>query len=242
MKFEERVRVYEYKLNDTDDQVIEYIKQNKEEVVELSIQNLAKKLYTVPNTIVRVSKKLGYRGFSELKIALKLENSSEYINIPHISENIRKTYEIIDMNTINKIAKKIHESNKISFYGVGNSIYFCEMMVNNLKCVGKKAEFFSHRHDIIYNAQNLKLKDLVFVISVSGETKQILEATTIAKEKGALIVSLTHLSENSLAKLANINLYSWTPKKILNNYDVTDRTPLMIVLRKLIECYWRNYS
>ncbi|TDT62851.1 MurR/RpiR family transcriptional regulator [Fonticella tunisiensis] len=241
MKFEERVRIFEHKLNDTDDQIIDYIRSNKEEVINISIQKLAQKLFTVPNTIIRLSRKLGYEGFSELKLALKSENDIRPMKLSDISENIRKSYEFVDMEVIDKIARKFEESKKVLFYGVGDSIYFCEMMAKNLRCVGKKAEFFVHRHDMIYSAENINPKDLVFVISASGETKQVLEPTVIAKEKGAFIISLTHLSDNSLAKLAAINLYCWAPKQKLNNYDITDRTSMMIVLRKLSEHYWKHY-
>ena len=41
MNFEERVHQYEYKLNDTEDQIIEYIVKNKADVINLSIQALA---------------------------------------------------------------------------------------------------------------------------------------------------------------------------------------------------------
>lgn len=133
------------------------------------------------------------------------------------------------------------DSNNVLFYGVGDSLPFCEMMFNNLKCVGRKAEFFIHRHDMIYSAEKASLKDLVFAVSISGETKQVIEAVTIAKNRGVPIVSLTHLCENSLSKLACLNLYCWTPKQKINNYDVTDRTSLMIVLRKLSEHYWSLY-
>lgn len=40
MRFEERVHKYEYKLNDTDDQIIDYILQYKEDVTGQSIQVL----------------------------------------------------------------------------------------------------------------------------------------------------------------------------------------------------------
>ncbi|XOS93558.1 MurR/RpiR family transcriptional regulator [Brevibacillus laterosporus] len=73
MLFEEQIKKYEYKLNDTDEQIIEYILKNKEEAVNLSIQNLAAKHFTVPNTITRLSKKLGYEGYSQMKISLKEE-------------------------------------------------------------------------------------------------------------------------------------------------------------------------
>lgn len=241
MKFEDRVQIYEHKLNDTDDQIIEYIKVNREKVINLSIQKLAQELFTVPNTIVRLSRKLGYEGFAELKIALKSEINKQLITFTNFSDNIKKTYEVIDINVIDKVAKNFQEAKKILFYGAGDSIPFCEMMAKNLRCVGGKAEFFAHRHDMIYSAEHIKPKDLVFVISVTGETKQLLEVVNIAKEKGAVIISLTHLNENSLVKLADTSLYCWAPKQKLNNYDITDRTPIMVVLRKLSEHYWKYY-
>lgn len=241
MKFEDRVQIYEHKLNDTDDQIIEYIKVNREKVINLSIQKLAQELFTVPNTIVRLSRKLGYEGFAELKIALKSEINKQLITFTNFSDNIKRTYEVIDTNVIDKVAKNFQEAKNILFYGIGDSIPFCEMMAKNLRCVGEKAEFFAHRHDMIYSAENIKPRDVVFVISVTGETKQLLEAVNIAKQKGAVIISLTHLNENSLIKLAHISLYCWTPKQKLNNYDITDRTPIMVVLRKLSEHYWKYY-
>lgn len=56
MQFQERIQKYEYKLNDTDDQIIEYIINHKQEITNISIQTLTSRLYTVPNTIVRLSK------------------------------------------------------------------------------------------------------------------------------------------------------------------------------------------
>ncbi len=53
------MQLNEDKLNDTDDQIVEYIRKNREEIGDISIQAMAKGLYTVPNTIVRFAKKLG---------------------------------------------------------------------------------------------------------------------------------------------------------------------------------------
>lgn len=242
MKFEDRVRIFEHKLNDTDDQIIDFIKENKVEVLDISIQKLSEKVFTVPNTIVRLSKKLGYEGFSEFKTGLKLEGEMVVNIISNIPENITKTYEIMDIKVIGKVAKKINETRNIFFYGVGDSLPFCEMMVKYLRCVGKKAEFFTHRHDMLYSIENITPKDLVFVISASGETEQVIEAVKMIKNKGTTIISLTHLCDNSIVRLSDISLYCFSPKQKLNNYDITDRTPMMIVLRRVIEKFWSIHS
>jgi DNA-binding MurR/RpiR family transcriptional regulator len=242
MKFKERVLIYEDKLNDMDDQIVDYINNNREDFLSQSIQRTAEKLFTVPNTIVRFSKKLGYTGFADLKYSLKNEDRSistrEGNTKFSIVKNINKTMELIDINMINKVAKKIIESNNIYCIGMGDSIYFCEMLTKNLRCVGKKSEFFLHRHDMIYNMEKCNNKDIVIVISVSGETKQLIEAVNIAKPRGAYIIALTHLSVNSISKLANSNLHFWAPEIRINNYNATDRVGIIIVTRMLVETVW----
>ncbi|NER40454.1 hypothetical protein G3M54_04080 [Bacillus megaterium NBRC 15308 = ATCC 14581] len=58
MLFEDRVHKFEYKLNDTDDQIVEYIREHTQDIVHMSIQYLASQLFTVPNTITRFCKNL----------------------------------------------------------------------------------------------------------------------------------------------------------------------------------------
>ncbi|MDU6976065.1 MAG: MurR/RpiR family transcriptional regulator, partial [Clostridiales bacterium] len=70
MNFEERVLLNELRLTDTDDQVVDYIREDYNRFVNQSVQKVAEDLFTVPNTIVRLSKKLGYKGFSDLKFSL----------------------------------------------------------------------------------------------------------------------------------------------------------------------------
>jgi len=47
MKFEERVQLNEDKLNDTDDQIVDYIRENRAGIGDISIQAMAEALYTV---------------------------------------------------------------------------------------------------------------------------------------------------------------------------------------------------
>lgn len=244
MKFKERVLIYEDKLKDTDDQIVDYINNNTEEFLSQSIQKTAEILFTVPNTIVRFSKKLGYSGFSDLKHCLKnedkLQSSKDSNKNFSILNNINKTIELIDINIINKVAKKIVESKNILCIGTGDSIYFCEILTKNLRCVGKKSEFFQHRHDMIYNIDKCDNKDVIIAISVSGETKQLIEAVNIAKDRGTYVIALTHLSVNCISELADAKLHYWAPKMSINNYNATDRVGILIVTRLLSEAVWNE--
>jgi len=237
--FEERAQKFEYKLNDTDDQIIEYIISHKQEAVLLSIQQLAAKFYTVPNTITRLSKKLEFDGFSHMKNSLKEElNADEAIEEDHLTYNIKKTVDLIDYKHLKSIVKFIQEANRVVFIAVGDTAPMCEVMVKNLKVSNKQAEYYIHRHEVIHEVNQLDKTDVAFFISLSGETQQMLEIAHLVKKRGVRLISLTHFNENSLQKIADVKLYCYSPRKMINKFNVTDKTPAMIVLRALAETYW----
>ncbi|NKQ18708.1 MurR/RpiR family transcriptional regulator [Brevibacillus laterosporus] len=239
MLFEEQIKKYEYKLNDTDEQIIEYILKNKEEAVNLSIQNLAAKHFTVPNTITRLSKKLGYEGYSQMKISLKEEiNQKKEPMKDSLSFNLHKTLSIIDRDKLVIVTKMIQEANRVLCFAVGDTTPFCEIIVKYLKIAGKQAEHYYHRHDMIHEVNHLEATDVLFLISLSGETSQVLDIAEIAKKRGVRLISLTHFYKNSLQQMADANLYCYSPNRKFKEYNITDKTPVMIVLRALAEIYW----
>jgi DNA-binding MurR/RpiR family transcriptional regulator len=239
MRFEERVHKYEYKLNDTDDQIIEHIINNKQEAVTMSIQYLASKLYTVPNTITRLSKKLGYEGYSQMKISLKEEiHTQQDLSEDCLINNINKTIGLIDREKLAIVTKMIQEAHRVLFFGVGDTAPFCEIMVKNLKVVGKHAEYHFHRHDMVHEVNQLEVTDVLFLISLSGETPQVIDMAELAKQRGARLISLTHFDKNSLEHMSDAKLYCYSPKKTFNDFNITDKTPVLIVLQALAEFYW----
>lgn len=246
MFLEERAQKFEYKLNDTDDQIIGYIVKNKQIVATLSIQSLAAALYTVPNTITRLSKKLGYDGYSQLKNSLKDELNEEWKEQAEeqnsLYATVQKTYNLIDMDKIELIGRLLGEAKKILFFGVGDSVPFCDMMVKNLKVSGILSDFSIHAHEIRHGINQLNSGDILFLISLSGETPQVLEMAELARTKSITIISLTHFDRNPLQGIADVNLYCYAPKKVLNGHNVTDKTSLMIILRVLSEYIWNHHE
>lgn len=241
MNFEDRIRKFEYKLNDTDDQIIEYILAHKKNVVDLSIQALASQLFTVPNTITRFSKKLGYDGFSHMKNSLKEEASKETEQIENpLVFKINKTIELIDTEKLEKVSKLLLEAKKIIFFGVGDTAVFCEMLMKNLKIAGIYAEFYVFRHEAELEIKQLRKGDVLFLISLSGETKLVLQMAKMAKDNGVTLISLTHFDSNSLQKMTDVQLYCYSPRKMFNNRNVTDKTPLLIVIQSLSEYFWEK--
>lgn len=248
MNFEERTVFHEIQLNETDDSIIDYIRLHREDIMKLSIQKIASDLYTVPNTVMRLSKKLGYSGFSELKYSLQGESKAEEGDatissqlLSQLPVNIVKTLDIVDTSAIKKAASMMYQAGCCIFAGVGDSSYFCEMLGKNLRCLDRSVQYYQQIHDMSYAVKHGTRDDLLIIISARGENERILR---LAKEAGCIgmpIISITHFNENSLAKLAAVNLFFWGEEREVNGYNVTDRSGLMMILRLLSEEFWQSY-
>lgn len=243
MNFEERVLFHEFQLNDTDDMIVDYIRKRREELNSITIKQIAADNYTAPNTVMRLCKKLGYKGFAELKVLLAEEKKKhdQEIMYDRIPKSIMKTLDLISYDQLLLVADKIKNARTCHFIGVGDSRTSCEMMVKNLMCQDKNSVSYVDYLDIDYRVKHCHKKDILFFISVSGENERLLKVAREAKERGICIISIKHFSENSLSKIADILMFFWREERMVNGYNVTDRLGLELLLRQLSEVFWRTY-
>ena len=108
--------------------------------------------------------------------------------------------ENIILGGINKYTNKLLDCKRIIIIGCGTSWhtgliieYFFEKHLK-IPVEVEYASEFRYRNPIIYK------DDIVFVISQSGETADTLEATKIAKEKGATVLGIVNAVGSSIAR------------------------------------------
>lgn len=240
LSFEEKLRVYDHKLNESDLMMARFILDNKEYVAQNSIQVLAKQFFTVPNTLVRFSKKLEYGGFSELKSQIKNEVNEHKIEKNDLFALIAKTYSLNDQDKLYKTARAFKEAKSIWCFGIGDNAPLCEALVKRFKKGGALISFPPHRHEIIAEIKtDAQRGDVAFFISVTGESLPVLEAARVAREKGVFVISLTHFSENPLADLADLKLYCENPRRYYQEYTIDLTSPLLFVIEMVWEEYYR---
>ncbi len=122
IKTEELVSKYFFDLNENDLAIWKYISNNKKEASESTLVNLAKKCNYSKSSIHRFAQKISYKGFSELKYALKAELEAE-----DLEGNLIDQYVSIIANSMNEmkyrdfstIFQLIQSSKKVFIYGTG---------------------------------------------------------------------------------------------------------------------------
>ena len=91
-------------------------------------------------------------------------------------------------------------------YGIYRSAALATDLYYQLLEIGVQASFVSDVLTCATSALMLGEKDLVIAISSSGQTKDVIDAVKIAKEKGVSVICLTGNRNSPLAKLSDVVL------------------------------------
>ncbi len=246
MIFEKRVYQHEFKLNDTDDSVVDYIRKHRADLHHISIHKMAEDLFVSPNAIMRTVKKLGYSGFSELKFSIDKEihgsqdKSAEKRVLDRIPQNIVKSIDVLEQDSVDLLVDAMWKAEKILFAGIGDSIYFCELFGRSLRCMDRKVEYYTQIHDVEYATRNLQKGDLIIILSASGTPKRLIDIALTAKDKEATSCCITHYGNNPLSEVCDMQLCFWGEQRIVNGYNMTDRSGLMMAIRLICEEFWKR--
>lgn len=251
MSFEDRVSLHMLRLNDVEDDIVDYLRQNAGQIGELSINKIAKDLYICPNTVVRLARKLGYRGFSELKYSLasqqggreqeELKKIKRFLE-PELSKHILRTVELIDKKLLRDVLGKVYSARRVALFGMGDSQYFCELLAKYLSRVSDNIEMRFHiLMDSEYSVSRLREGDVAIFISSTGESPWIIELAEMARKKQAFIIAITTDSDNTLRRMADRVLLFSSEDKYFKNYNVPDLTGLMLLIRYIANTYWNSY-
>ncbi|KAA0548421.1 MurR/RpiR family transcriptional regulator [Bacillus sp. BGMRC 2118] len=204
----------------------DYILSYPDEVVNLSIQKLAEKAEVSEATIIRLSKSLKCKGFQELKlkIAYELAKSESanglYEDIPSddsiqsfiqsVSQNniqsIQNTLLVLSEEELEKAVSLISNARIVAVYGIGASAVIAQDFKQKLTRINRWCEAALDRDTQVTISANLTKQDVAFGISYSGQTKDVVESLTVAKENGASIITLTKSGDNPISSLADVRL------------------------------------
>lgn len=213
-----------HSLPESERKAAKYIIENPHKVVGITINNLAEESNTSKAAIIRLTHSLGVKGFSELKlrVAGDILSSSERTfdisdddslgsllqNLTHNSmKSLSDTRDILDLDDLESVVKLLRDAEIISFFGVGASHIVSLDAYQKFLRISKFATAFSDLHLLAVQIATMKKKDILFVTSFSGETREVIEALRLAKIHNIKTVALTGYGKNTVSDLADITLF-----------------------------------
>lgn len=206
--------------------IAEYILEYPYEVVNCKVNELAEKTNSSGAAVIRLCKSLGLNGFQDLKVRIagdlgkpeepgyrdiERDETAEMIvqkTLNNSIQSLRDSSEVINYEELKKAVDVLLKAKNVHFFGIGASSIIAVDAQQKLLRINKSATAFSDAHLVATLIANAEPDDVVFTISFSGETLEVIEVTRLAKEQGIQTISLTKYGPSSVAALADINLYT----------------------------------
>ena len=193
--------------------IAEYLLDNQQEVAFLSVPQLAERSGASEATVVRLCQRIGFSGFSDMKMAVvdslreEMHSSSTYdddalksseeVNILEAvaaleHHNISTTLENIDLRAFQGAATILFEADHIFTFGLGISAHLAELASylfteHGLRANSISTHFTSPREQLV----TMRDSDVLFVFSFPPYSRQTLEVLEEAKAQGMKTVAIT---------------------------------------------------
>ena len=243
-----RLRGVHRSLSPAEKKVVDYILSHPEEVIGLSITDLAENSNASEATVVRVSQLIGYQGFQELKIVLAKDLGSFFAEIPEkmrpgdtmaeiaakvLQRNIqaiRDTLDVLDVGDLERAVKAITKARKVDFYGVGASGFVALDAQNKFLRINIESMAFIDPHSQAVSAALLTKRDVAVGISHSGSTKDIVDSLSLAKSSGATVICITNHTRSPIAKISDIKLYTASRETTFRSGAIASRIAQLSVI------------
>lgn len=203
-------------LNELEMIVYQYILENMQTIPKLTIRQLSADCHVSTSTILRFCSKMGFDGFSELKYALKNEGEQQeqtfeqyYDATIHVDSFLKRINQQTYYETLKPAIRLIASTRHVVFSGIGTSGILGSYGSRYFANVGINA--YSIGDPFTPIPQRGFENTLAIVLSVSGETSEVIKQVTDFKRSGAKVLSITNDEHSTIARLADYNISYYMP-------------------------------
>ncbi|MFC6292538.1 MurR/RpiR family transcriptional regulator [Macrococcus epidermidis] len=194
-------------------------------VVNLPIKEIAKTAGTSEAAIVRFSKRLGLSGIKVVKVELARElhtidtekkpskieftDSVEVLKEKVFNNSIQALYnteKILSPKIIDDAAQAIIKAKRMMIFGVGIAQVVGEDFRLKLAQIDKLAHLANDSFTAVSMLANFEPGDVLFAITSSGRSKEIIEVIKYAKKQKITIILLTQKVPSPALRMADIAL------------------------------------
>jgi RpiR family transcriptional regulator, carbohydrate utilization regulator len=224
---------------------------------EMPVNDIAALSNVSKPTVIRFCRSMGYDGLTDFKLKL-VGTISE--GVPYIHRSVDADDEISDIavkvidaaaNAFLSFRKRLKSDSlyfavdtlyqthstggRIEIYGVGNSGVVAMDAQHKFFRLGVTTLAYSDGHMQVMSAALLKPGDVALIISNSGRTRDLIDATDIARKHGATTIAIT-ATRSPLALTSDIHLAADHTERYDQDIPMTSRLVHLLMIDILATC------
>lgn len=246
-------------LTKAEKKVADYVLQNKNEVLYMSITDLADSCKVGDTSVYRFCRTMGLEGYQEFKMKLSIslseQESGVSVNEPKEEETlasrimdshinaIKESYQLLDRKNLARLVDMMEEAQRVFFFGIGDSLLTAEEARNKFLRITAKVSCITDPHMQSMAASLTTEKDLIIIVSYSGSTKDNIHVAKVAKEAGAKIASITHFKKSPLTAYSDVILLCGSEEAPLEGGSMSAKIGQLYLIDLLYQEYYaKNYE
>lgn len=221
---------------------------NNREKIDFSAQSVAQLLFVSESSLSRFAKKIGYSGYREFIYNYQLnfveeaqivqEDTKQVLNT--YQELLNKSYSLIQEEQLDRVTKLLSEKKRIYVYGLGCSGLVAQEFKIRFMRFGIDIEAVTDFHLLMMNEVRLNKDCLVIGISLSGATKEILDAMLQAKGKKATTILITSRYKESFIQTFDEVILTAVKQNLEYGNVISPQFPLLVILDILYANYLKE--
>ena len=220
-------------LFDAEKKIAKFILNNPKKVVEMTVSELAEISDVSIASVSRFCRKVGLKGFAQLKISLAQElvdthksgevsNDISVDNIPQSLQNIlankitelKQTVNLINTDEFREILEGIRDASRVQVIAVGNTIPVAIDAAFKFNELGIPTTAGTIWETQLSYSFTLGKGDVLIAISNSGESDKVLEAVKIANNNKAMTIGITNSPHSAIGEEVQYHITTATREKL----------------------------
>lgn len=245
MNLEMLMQKYQKDLSEMDWMILGYILENEQEVMELSIVELGEKVHSSKSSILRLTKKLGFSGYSEFKYFMRQskQNQTNLATANLIAlqaKDIDNTVKLAQQTNFSLLSQALQKANTVYCYATGYSQRkVVEELSKMLMLCDKRSIVIPVKTELDISMSMISKEDIVLFVSLSGETDEIKENILSLNARKIPVVAITAFSHNFFAEHAQFSYFYYsTPFSISGKNHIAQS---LVGLSVLVDIIFRKY-
>lgn len=244
------------KLTYTDKRIANILMSEKE-IVKLTSDKVAEKAGCGQSTVIRFSQKLGYGSFKDLVLDLGKDNAAAATSRldygDELSETMLKIKNMYDLSLedivsaneetqIYEAVEMMSNADSILCYGIKSSYSMASLMYYRLIETGMPVFKSDNIQEAVAVVRSLKKNDVIFVVSLSGENKEVIPVLNIAKKREVKILSVTStgMRDNTIRKMSDVGLRCGANEVHTRRFNLINRTAQLYLIDCIFILLWKR--
>jgi RpiR family transcriptional regulator, carbohydrate utilization regulator len=238
-------------LRAAEQRVADFILKHPEELIHLTVTELADKTQTSESTVVRLCQKIGYKGYQEFKIMLArdLVGPTETVyeeivpgdDIPTLKQKVfaanaqalKDTMEVLQNEDLEKAVAVLAPARRVEMYGIGGSAPLALDAYHKFMRLGLNAVCLSDGDLMAMSSSLLGTGDVVLGISHTGGSRDVCDAMENAQSVGATTICITHRATSPITKVADIKLFTAAKETVFGSDAMSSRIAQLSIIDTL---------